>query len=414
MASEVTQDAPPVSPAASGGSGVRRRKVLYVHGFDPRGPGPYHRMFAEEAQRQAAVSGWRIDVGPRRNQGAETATWSVQASFDGQAVQTSYLFLRWDDVVRGLWTQDDRKLFVQMWAWLGTLLSSPHFGRARRLAGPGILAMLLPPVAVCGFLLVLAAVTAGLGLAGLAIGERLVGAPWAAAGALLGLLPLALAPALWRRIDQAANISWLSRCLTFICDASSGRLAALQARSGRFAQRILAEARAGGVDEVLVVGHSQGASVAVLAMASALRAEPGIGQSGPTLALLTLGQPISLWTLLGGEAFRSDLKTLAAAAQVAWLDVTSPSDGASACRMSPLIDIEGAAPQRVMRRSPRFHAILEAARFKTIRRRPFDYHFQYLKASDTPRAFDFFRLTCGPEPLRDFAGAWTEQVLAEA
>ena len=62
---------------------------------------------------------------------------------------------------------------------------------------------------------------------------------------------------------------------------------------------------------------------------------------------------------------------------------------------------------RPVRRSPQFHLILSRERFRRIRARPFEFHFQYLCASQARGGYDFFRLACGPERLCDFGKAWT-------
>ena len=79
--------------------------------------------------------------------------------------------------------------------------------------------------------------------------------------------------------------------------------------------------------------------------------------------------------------------------------MTSGSDPASACRMGPLVG----ADAQVTRWEPEFHRILTPQRFRHIRRRPLDFHFQYLKSADRPDGFDLVRMMCAPAPF--FANA---------
>lgn len=387
---------------------VRRRQVFYIHGFDPRGPAPYHRMFVESAAAQAKVDGAEIRVGARRRPDPGCAEWTIEALFDGQAVTTHYTFLRWDDLARALWTRGEGRLFRAFLGWFGELIAAGFIGRARRRARPGFLAVLTPPLAVALFLAALS-LTAGLaGAAGLRLAP-LAGLP-AWAGGALATLPFIAAPWGWKLVDRTFSLSWLSRCFSFICDASQGRIPELDRRAALFGDRILKAAREGGWDEILVVGHSQGACVAAMALVRALGRDPGLGEKAQ-VSLLTLGQPIAVWTQLPGSSwFRDELEVLAKAKSIAWLDVTSPSDGASACGVGPLDGLAADTPERPRRRSPRFHLILRPETFRFIRRRPFDYHFQYLRDSQVPRAYDYFRLTCGPESLRAFDQGWTDLV----
>jgi hypothetical protein len=69
-----------------------------------------------------------------------------------------------------------------------------------------------------------------------------------------------------------------------------------EARMGEFAERIAA-ALAEEVDEVLVVGHSSGAYLAVSVLADLIRAGR-VPEAGPALSLLTLGQVVPMVSFL--------------------------------------------------------------------------------------------------------------------
>jgi hypothetical protein len=134
------------------------------------------------------------------------------------------------------------------------------------------------------------------------------------------------------------------------------------------------------------------------------------------VSFLTLGQSIAAWDQVAqGGRFHQNLEAVVRAGseeakrRIAWLDVTSPSDGASSSWLDPFERVEGGAG-RPVRRSPHFHLILSPERFRRIRARPFDFHFQYLCASEVRGGYDFFRLACGPERLSGFAKAWTRFV----
>ena len=75
---------------------VRKRHVFYLCGFDPKGPAYYHALYAEEAQKQAAVNVSRITIGPARRRGRMALCFWAYSAF--------YLFLtkfysrRMDDI----------------------------------------------------------------------------------------------------------------------------------------------------------------------------------------------------------------------------------------------------------------------------------------------------------------------------
>src|SRR5688572_21609945 len=91
---------------------VRRRRVLYISGFDPRGPAFYHRFLRDEAARHAAMSGEPINIGPRRTVSPLLQAWTVASGAGPDHVETVYEFLRWDDIVRQHWPRG----MLRMWA----------------------------------------------------------------------------------------------------------------------------------------------------------------------------------------------------------------------------------------------------------------------------------------------------------
>jgi len=374
---------------------VKRRQVLYIHGFDPRGPGPYHAMFIEEAARAAALSGRSLEVGPRRRGGEGASIWNV----DANGVGAAYDFMRWDDRVRARWSKNEITLLGELAAWVGKWGGLGFFGVARRNARALWMAMLSTPVVTGLYMFSALLVVSILGFAAGALAHA-AGLPfWV--GAIPALLSLLLAPRVWRWVEEKLNVCWLSRCFTYMRRRAEEPSQDLAQRDQAFAAAIAAACADPANDEVLVVGHSLGALHAVSALSRALAADPSLGADG-RLSLLTLGQPIAIFTVLPEvEAFRRELADVARATQIPWLDVTSPSDPASACHLDPLRDIEGAPKGRVIQRSPRFHVFLTPERFKVIRGDPITFHFQYLRAPDIAGGFDYFDMVSGPVRLMD-------------
>lgn len=403
---KATAGKPPADRRVRSGT-VRRRRVLYIHGFDPRGPGPYHAMFVEEAARASALSGVAVEVGARRRGEGMASDWTVSSG----GVETDYTFLRWDDRVRARWSKNEITLLGEVWGWTTTWGALGYFTLARKQARALWLAMISVPVVVGLYLLSALVVISVLGfLAGAAFHS--IGLPtWA--GAIPALLTLFFAPAIWRWLEEKLNLCWLSRCFTYMQNRATRPAQDLAERDQVFAEAIAAALADPAHDEVLVVGHSLGALHAVSALSRAMAADPDLGRDG-RLSLMTLGQPIAIFTVLPqvGE-FRRELETVAAAKHIPWLDVTSPSDPASACSLDPFTDIDTASKGRLIQRSPRFHLFLTKPRFQAIRRDPISFHFQYLRAPDLAGGFDYFAFVGGPERLMDHP--WVQEgVVKEA
>ena len=97
----------------------------------------------------------------------------------------------------------------------------------------------------------------------------------------------------------------------------------LDARMEDFRRRIAA-ALAGPADEVLVVGHSSGAQLAVSVVAGLLR-DGMMPANGPVLSLLTLGQAIPTVSFLpNADALRRDLHELSGEDRNTWLYSYNP------------------------------------------------------------------------------------------
>lgn len=382
---------------------IARRRVIYVHGFDPRGPVPYHATYRDEAAKQARVNGASIEVGPRRNAGKRFAEWRIQATWNGAQVETVYEVARWDDIVRAMWPKSEAAQLRALFRWSRAFSRAGVIARARREARALHFAFLTPPLAVIVFLLIAVLGIAAIAGVGAAIAAGLKAPAWIGAAPALFLIPIV--PGLWRRFEAWANVGWLNRCFAYMADAARGNAPGQEDRIAAFAQRIADAASEPGLDELLVVGHSLGAPHAVRAMAQAVALAPGIGRGRTHVALLTLGNPFAPYSMLCRQAAPSGdagwLRDLSAMARtgVDWLDVTAPSDPASACAMDVLLcaDAQGGTPPVCV--SPRFHKILRPETFRKVRRSPIDFHFQYLRAGEIAGGYDYFRLTAGPEPL---------------
>ncbi|PJE38117.1 hypothetical protein CVM52_02950 [Pseudooceanicola lipolyticus] len=163
----------------------------------------------------------------------------------------------------------------------------------------------------------------------------------------------------------------------------------------------IAAALAGEADEVLVVGHSSGAHLAVSVLSALIRAGR-VPSDGPALGLLTLGQVVPMLSFLPRAArLRGDLRFLSTRDELAWIDISAPGDGCSFALCDP-VTVSGVAPEAKrwpLVISAAFTQTLSPERWKALRWRFFRLHFQYLCAFDRPGDYDYFRVTAGPQTL---------------
>lgn len=397
--------------------GVRRRQVFFIAGFDPKRPRYYHALYRSQARKQAAVSGLRLQVDTeRREPWAHGSSWSVQgeaaADVPGDPVHTDYEMLCWDDIVRSHWADSAWRVWVD---GLKTVLFGLRDGavqRMYRLYRPPVYATLFPLVA----LLLSALLATGLGAVIAWVLARHAAWPAAAAwgsGAAAALALTLLAAQAVHRI----HFTWLLRLVRFTHLQCTGRVPEIEARIDAFAERIHAALQpAAGEpvpDEVLVVGHSVGATLAVSVLARLLDRQaaaaaaadgPGAAPSPRLPVLLSLGHCLPLMTSLSPAAReRQDLARVAAS-PIAWLDVSAPIDWAAFPAVDPVTGagLPAAPPGwHPLLVSPRFHQLFGPAAYAQLRRNRFQVHLQYLMAAERPGRYDYFAVTAGPLTLRE-------------
>jgi len=174
----------------------------------------------------------------------------------------------------------------------------------------------------------------------------------------------------------------------------------LEARMAVFTEAIAA-AMSDNVEEVLVVGHSSGAHLAVSCLADLIRAGR-VPANGPALSFLSLGQVVPMISFLPwADRLRADLHYLSQRDEVTWVDITAPGDGCAFALCDP-VAVSGVAPANQrwpLVISAAFTQTLSPARWKALRWRFFRLHFQYLCAFDRPGDYDYFKITAGPQLL---------------
>lgn len=167
----------------------------------------------------------------------------------------------------------------------------------------------------------------------------------------------------------------------------------------------IAEALSSDADEVLIVGHSSGAYIAISTLADLIRTGR-VPAHGPALSLLTLGHVVPMVSFLPRAGrLRADLAYLSTRSEMAWVDVTAPGDGCSFALCDP-VAVSGVVPEGKrwpLVISAAFRQTLRPETLAALRWRLFELHFQYLNAFDNLPGrcddYDYFRITAGPLSL---------------
>ncbi len=390
---------------------VRRRKVFYIPGYDPYPPRRYRELYRKEGAAQAEISNYKIDLVPKDG---DATGWKAFGQMNGQEVEATFKVLVWSDIVQDSMSSGILRSYWQLittaWIYITT-------GALRRLMwlrkGPVIAA--LYPVGVLILQLILALVagkvttelSAWLMHKGIEVfyGPQLFGPLFA----LRNIISLALgAVVIWQALrwfrakDGKIFAHYLMHDYAFAARWKGANPPELEARMADFRAEIAAALR-DDVDEVLVVGHSSGAHLAISVLSDLLHETP-LTKDSPALGFLSLGQVVPMMSFLPkATRLRSDLHALSARDDLTWIDVTAPGDGCAFALCDP-VSVTGVEPENKrwpLVISAAFTKTLSPARWKALRWRFFRLHFQYLCAFDRPGDYDYFQITAGPVTLKD-------------
>lgn len=379
---------------------VSRRRVFYIPGYDPIHPRRYRELYRKEGRVQADVSGYQLSLSPVAK-GANYG-WQVDSHMDGLAVRSNFEVLVWSDIVRDSMDASIPGTYLQLARTAWIYISTGALARLMRLRKGPVIAALYPVGMLLAQLLLALTVWVTLWRSG----AFLAGGIGAWLGLIAGLGAFIALMRWFKAKDGKFFAYYLMHDYAYSAASKGANPALLEARMRVF-QHSIAEALASDVDEVLVVGHSSGAHLAVSILADLIRAGK-VRPEGPPLALLSLGQVVPMVSFLpDAHRLRGDLQYLSARSELTWVDVTAPGDGCAFALCDP-VSVSGVAPadkKWPLVFSAAFTQTLSPERWAALRWRFFRLHFQYLCAFDRPKDYDYFRITSGPLSLADrYAG----------
>ena len=382
---------------------IRRRRVLYAHGFDPATSERYRRIMARSGAE-------RDDAPPVLSQVATMSDvsegWRVTADHGGEKVETVFEILRYEDIVRQ-WQK--RPLHKRLWtglsSWLGFVLNGGLFRVFAVAKGP--FGLFFHPI------LILAMFIGGGVYAGRLAGEAAemyLGAPdWTsqaarAVGAMIGLY-------LSVKLERTFFGHLMLALFDFMFKIAKEEFPAgrLEMRVELFAHRIaecVNSAKEKKVDEILIVGHSLGGLVAIRALSRALEQDIDLTGGRAHVSLLTLGSVagfVSCHGGIGADRFEQDVARVASDGDLTWVDVSAPRDWFSFGLVDPLLlladpPVEARSPRVI---SAKFGKATADPEDRRTRFRAMGLHMKYLAAPDREGAFDFLSVVSGDQSLED-------------
>ena len=387
------------APAAA----IRRRRVIYVEGYDPQGAEGYYGLFDRAWKRFLKIWPLEARLGELHLDSPDFAHWDIEASGPNWRVFTRYDFLRQEHIIRANMAEPMRRQVPRALGWAFDYLVSGALVRVLRASWEFGLVLVHFQMSLIWWL----ALSAGGGAIVALAAMRHLGLP-GPAGVLVGAVAaiavfFALRPLAQRWFVIQINSHW-----PYLCEFARGEATCFDAPIEACAQRVAAAARANEAAEMVVVGHSGGGALAPAVVARALEIDPDVGRRGPALVLLTLGS-IAPGAALHPKAvkLRAAFARLAVEPSVTWIDAQSRKDVLNFWDFDPVAGI-GVHVGR-QRCNPlvwkvRFRDMLSAEFYKRIRLNFFRLHYQFIMANDQRAPYDYFMLVCGPVPVATWAG----------
>jgi pimeloyl-ACP methyl ester carboxylesterase len=377
----------------------KRRHVYHLTGFDPIGCDAQYRRFARQLPQFQRTWPARANIsGIVRSSDQCRAWWTVQANGADWQVEAVHELLLWGDIVRAdLARPLPLRLGRAALAYFdfiatGTLLR--YFRANWRFA-----VFALFPVLLLSLFAIVACFLARLavGYCGLAGPQEL----------LLGMI---MAAVVFFALLQWPGRRWRAQhtleLWTVARDYVYGRRKDIEARLESFAEVIVTRAREAQVDEILLVGHSMGAMLALDVVDRAIARDPQFGRRGAAVCVLTVGAIIPKFALHPAAGrLRRLVARVAAEPSIAWAEIQARIDPMSFYTFDPatLARSGERLSGKPVIRHVEMEQVLTPESYARYRLDYMRLHYQPVMAGEKRAPYDYFMMICGPALFR----AWT-------
>jgi hypothetical protein len=299
-------------------------------------------------------------------------------------VETDYRLVRWHDVIEAFGRRSiGSRISVGILAFLDFVLTGTLWRYL--LTNWRYALFFLYPLVMFG-LLIAAAFLIGV------VAFKMTGSiPIAAGGGLLGIVAVFAGPWRWLHVGDLFD-DWIFsreyiRCVNSVIEQRLDRLAA----------ELVAAASKSAADEILVIGHSLGAVLAVDLLDRALRLDPALDRNKTPVTFLSVGSSI-LKIGLHPKAirFRAAMERVANSRAIFWGDYQALIDLLNFYKSRPMAEMGLSTENEAIVRIVRLSRMLDDDMYRRIRFNYFRLHCQFISGNDKRTSYDYFMLTCGP------------------
>jgi pimeloyl-ACP methyl ester carboxylesterase len=366
---------------------VATRCVVFFGGYEHASAKQQYGRFVREIGRfehtwnlVSAVGEPAADIGP------SVQLWPIETKGPNWAVETRFHYYSWNDLIEEDFARPDWRSIP---AGLAALLDFIVTGTALRYVivawrywlfsfYPFALSVLFAAVATL-FVLVVAWLGAPM--------------PWYLA------IPVGIA-VFWGLAHWPGNqlrYRYMLNDWSFASAIAWGRRRSYRERLAAFAEALCKTIRETDADEVLIVGHSLGAVLAVETLAAALQRDPDLAGAGRPVTLMTVGSSLLKVALHpAARGLRRSIKRVLGAVDVAWIDYTALVDPLNFYRTDPGRVLGLKASRAPVIRTAKIRAMLGEDAYKRFKGDFLRLHRQFVMGNGARYHYDFFMACCGP------------------
>ena len=388
MGSEYRDESAEVEGETVTGKPVAKRLVFHIGGYDPITSyvGAQQRFVREIARFQRT---WSVKAAvDGLHDTPDQAQWHVTTTGPDWRVETDYHLVRWHDVIDGF---SHRSIASRIPLGLLAFLDFVLTGTLWRylLSNWRYALFFLYPFVMFGLLIAAAFL---IGMFAFEISRSI---PVATGGGLFGFAAVLAGPWRWLHLGELFD-DWIFAREYIRCGSSE-----IEQRLDRLAAELVAGASSFAADEILVIGHSLGAVLAVNLLDRALKLDPALGRSRIPVTFLTIGSSI-LKIGLHPKAvrFRTTIERVAKSGAIFWGDYQALIDLMNFYKSRPMAEMGLSTENEATVRVVKISRMLDDDIYRRIRFHFFRLHCQFVSGNDRRTSYDYFMLTCGPISAR--------------
>lgn len=358
-------------------------------------------MFRREWDRFCATWPVQSELSDCNTESDDVASWIIKTAGPNWQVATRYEFLRLEHLIRANLAQPLWRQLARTARWMTDDIVSGALLRVFRTSWRMGVLLIYSQILLLTWI---AVALAGGWLAANAVSST--GGP-AVVTIVLASIFSAGCFALLRPLADGIFVNQLNNCWPYLREFARGAPTGFDRPLDILAGRIVAAARAREADEILVVGHSAGAMLALTTIVRALERDPDIGRHGPQISVVTVGSIMPALAMHpAAKALRGTVAKMATERSVLWVDCQSHEDFMNFWAFDPVAGIGVDAGER--RCNPQIWQVpvremIAPEVFAKVRFNYWRMHYQYIMANDRRASYDYYMFLCGPAPFADWA-----------